>query len=70
MQQIFQAANIVEASLIIGLLEQGSVQAFMNGYYLQGGVGELPASNNVSVWVDDKDVIQAQQLIADYRDQT
>jgi hypothetical protein len=70
MQQIYQAANIIEASIIKGLLEQGGIQASINGYYLQGGVGELPASGTVSVWVDDLQIIQAQQLIADYRDQS
>lgn len=67
MQQIYQAENIFDANIVKGLLEQGGVQVYISGYYLQGGVGELPASGNTSIWVDDDQVTLAQQLIAEYR---
>jgi hypothetical protein len=66
MQQIYQAKNIVDASIVKGLLEQGGVRVYLNGYYLQGGIGELPASGMTSLWVDDQVVTHAKQLIADY----
>ncbi len=66
MQQIYQAQNIVDASIVKGLLEQGGVQVYLNGYYLQGGIGELPASGMASLWVNEQQVTHAKQLIADY----
>ena len=69
MRQIYQAANIVEASIVKGLLEQAGVQTYLNGYYLQGGIGELPATGTASLWIDDHQVTQAQQIIAEYQDQ-
>jgi hypothetical protein len=67
MRQIYQAANIVEASIVRGLLEQGGIRTYLNGYYLQGGVGELPATGTASLWVDDHQTEQAQQIIAEYQ---
>jgi hypothetical protein len=69
MQQIYQAANIVEASIVKGLLEQAGLQAYLNGYYLQGGIGELPATGIASLWVNDHQVEQAQLIIDEYLDQ-
>ena len=67
MQQIYQADNIFDASIVKGLLEQGGVQPYISGYYLQGGVGELPASGNTAIWVDDHQANLALQIIAEYQ---
>ncbi len=69
MQQIYQAANILEASIVKGLLEQADLQAYLNGYYLQGGVGELPASGTASLWVEDHQVEDAKLIIEEYLSQ-
>lgn len=67
MQQIYQAHNIVDAHLVKGLLEQAGITAFVSGYYLHGGVGELPASGMNSLWVHDEHVSLAEQIIADFQ---
>ena len=69
MQQIYQVANIIEASIVKGLLEQAGLETYLNGYYLQGGVGELPATGIASLWVNDHQVEQAQRIIDEYLDQ-
>ncbi|HFD12961.1 MAG TPA: DUF2007 domain-containing protein [Crenotrichaceae bacterium] len=66
MQQIYEADTIVDASIVKGLLEQVGIQVYFSGYYLQGGIGELPASGMTSLWVDDKQVAFARQAIAEY----
>ena len=55
MKIIYRAENIIDANLIKGLLEHEGIQAFVGGSYLQGGVGELPASGLVNVSVADED---------------
>jgi len=66
MQQLYQAQNIVDASIAKGLLEQGGIHVYLSGYYLQGGIGELPASGTLSLWVDDHQLVLGRQLIEDY----
>lgn len=69
MQHIYQAQNIIDASIVRGLLEQGGIEVYMSGYYLQGGVGDLPAAGTILLWVDDNQVELGRQLIAEYLDQ-
>ncbi len=66
MQQIYHAENLIDANIVKGLLEQGGLKVYLGGYYLQGGVGELPAAGMTSLWVEDIDSALAQELIADY----
>ncbi len=66
MQRIYQAENIIEAHLIKGLLEQFGIPAYVNGYYLQGGVGDLPPDSLISVSVEEHDVAAAQAVVEDY----
>jgi len=66
MQQLYQAQNIIDASIAKGLLEQGGIRVYLSGYYLQGGIGELPASGTLSLWVDDHQLVLGRQLIEDY----
>lgn len=70
MQQIYQARNIVDALLVKGLLEQAGVTVFVSGYYLHGGIGELPASGMNTVWVHDEHVSLAEHVIADFQGNT
>ncbi len=66
MQQIFEANDILEASIVKGLLEQCGIKTALNGYYLQGGIGELPLSGLASLWVEDEDAIAARRIVEDY----
>ncbi len=66
MQCIYGANDLIEAHIVKGLLEQQNIDVYIGGYYLQGGVGELPATGNVSVWVADEQLVQASEIIKDY----
>lgn len=67
MKLIFEASDINEAHIVAGMLENAGLQTEVNGFFLQGAVGELPASDFVKVYLlDEADFEQAQQLIAEY----
>lgn len=66
MQTIFTATSITEAELIRGLLEQNGISAHINGQYLQGGIGVLPAVDLIGVSVADELVVDAKNIIEAY----
>ena len=51
MQRVFQAANHIQAHMVMHVLEQAGVHALVQGEYLQSGAGELPLGNLVGVAV-------------------
>ena len=63
---IYHAANSLDANMIKGLLEQYEIRAFIQGEYLQGGMGELPAADLVTVSVDDDNYNEAKKMIAEW----
>ena len=63
MQTIYNAENIIDANLVKDVLEQAGITAFVNGEYLSGAMGELPAQGLVSVSVADSDAEQAADII-------
>ena len=66
MQKIYDAENTMDASIVKGLLEEHEIPAFINGQYLQGGIGELPVSGIVSVSVPHQHAENAKQIVKDY----
>ncbi len=66
MQRIYDASDLIEASIIKGLLEQQHIKVYVSGFYLQGGVGEIPPAGNTSIWVDDEDANQASKIVRTY----
>ena len=66
MRKVYSAQNPVEAHIIRGLLEQQGIVARVNGEYLQGGIGELPLIDLVTVSVADEDYRQAVDIIEDF----
>ena len=68
MKRVFQATDIIEASIVKGLLESNGVFAHVSGFYLQGGIGELPPTGNTAIWVEDDDYVKAQRIIEEYQD--
>ena len=60
---IYHAANSLDANMIKSLLEQCHIRAFIQGEYLQGGMGELPAADLVTVSVDDENFTEAKKMI-------
>jgi len=66
MQRIYDANNLIEAHILKGLLEQQYIDVYVGGFYLQGGIGELPVSGNVSIWVANEQAEQAAEIIKEY----
>jgi len=65
MKVIYNAENIIDANLVKGILEQSGLHPFVNGSFLQGGIGELPASGLITVAVPDQEAEQAQKIVKD-----
>lgn len=63
---VFEAATGLEAHMVLNLLQQQGVEGRVEGEYLQGGVGELPAGSVVRVVVADEDGARARSIIAEW----
>lgn len=66
MQLIYTAKDILEAHILKGFLEQRGIEVHISGYYLQGGIGELPVSGTVNIWVADEHVAAARSALDEY----
>jgi hypothetical protein len=66
MQRVYQAANHIQAHMVMHILQQAGVPAHVQGEYLQSGAGELPLGNLVGVVVADEDVAVAREIISDW----
>ncbi|GGX21406.1 putative signal transducing protein [Undibacterium macrobrachii] len=66
MQTIYQASNNIEAHMVKNMLEQHEINAFIEGEFLQGGVGDLPAHNLVRILVAESDFANANQIIDEW----
>ena len=66
MIKVYSASNITEAHIVKGMLEANGIEAYVDGFYLQGGIGELATMDFVSVSVDDEDEALAREIIDDY----
>jgi hypothetical protein len=66
MQRVFMASHAIEAHMILHLLEQSGIEGHVEGEYLQGGVGDLPAAGLVHVVVPDERAGDARAIIRDW----
>lgn len=66
MKLIFRATNILEAHIVAGLLDAHGINSHVGGHYLQGAVGDLPASDFAHVFVEDEQAAAAKKLVSDY----
>jgi len=66
MVNVFSAKSSIEAELIKNLLAQHGIEAHVSGYYLQGGIGELPVFDLIQVQVAEDDEQAALKVIHDY----
>jgi hypothetical protein len=66
MKQVYQAANNIQAHMVMHVLEQAGVHALVQGEFLQSGAGELPLGGLVAVAVADEDVAIAREIIEDW----
>ncbi|HEU4855871.1 MAG TPA: DUF2007 domain-containing protein [Rhodanobacteraceae bacterium] len=53
MRVVYHAEGIVDAHLVKDALENAGIPAFVNGEYLIGGMGQLPARDFISVSVPE-----------------
>ena len=63
MRTLYEPSNALEAHMLHDLLKQEGIFSRVDGAYLQGGVGELPASGFVRLVVDDADYDRARSVI-------
>jgi hypothetical protein len=66
MQRVYQAANHIQAHMVMHVLQQAGIDAHVQGEVLQSGAGELPLGNLVAVAVPDEDVALAREIIEDW----
>jgi Putative prokaryotic signal transducing protein len=62
----YRAANTADAHLIRQMLEAEGIPAFIQGEYLQGAVGELPANTEIFVRVSDDNYDAARAVVAEW----
>lgn len=65
MKVAYHAANVIDAQLVVDLLAAAGIPAHVQGSYLSGGIGELPAGELVRVWVATDQLAEARQLLAE-----
>lgn len=63
MRTLYEPSNALEAQMLHDLLKQEGIFSRVDGAYLQGGVGELPASGFVRLVVDEADYERARSVI-------
>ena len=63
MKTVYEAANAIEAHMLQDLLRQEHIEADVQGAYLTGGIGELPAAGLVRLTVEDEDYTPAREII-------
>jgi hypothetical protein len=64
MKTVCEAANVIEAHLMLGLMRQEGLEAQLLGEHLQGAIGLLPVSGLLRLVVeDDADLARAQALV-------
>lgn len=63
MKTLYEPANALDASMLQDLLRQSGIETRVDGAYLQGGVGELPASGFIRLRVEDADYGRAREII-------
>lgn len=53
MRTVYHAESIVDAHLVKDALDHAGIPSFINGEYLTGGIGQLPARDFLTVSVPD-----------------
>jgi hypothetical protein len=66
MKIVYRAGDITEAEIIKGMLLASDIEAYVSGYYLQGGIGETSPLDLAKVHVADEDYESARELLREY----
>jgi hypothetical protein len=70
MKLVYSAANIMDAQIKKDHLESAGIEVIVQGEYLTGAIGELPADTYPTVWVvDDADESRAKAMLEALADQ-
>lgn len=63
MKVVYHAASVIDAQLVVDLLAAAGVPAHVQGSYLSGAIGELPAGEMVRVWVASGQWTEAKAIL-------
>ena len=66
-QRIHEPADLMEAQMLMSMLNSEGIAVYLQGADLVGGMGELPAMGLLGLMVDDEHVQHARELIASYQ---
>ena len=66
MRRIYEPQNLMEAELLLGMLDNEGIYARLDGRDLVGGTGELPALGLLGLTVADDQARHARALIEAY----
>lgn len=64
---IYHAANSLDANMIKGLLAQFNIPSYIQGELLQGGFGELPMADLVTVSVVNEHASEAKKIVDEWQ---
>lgn len=70
MQRIHEPVDLIEAQMLISMLNSEGISVHLQGVDLIGGMGELPALGLLGLMVDDQHAIRARELIVEYQQAT
>jgi hypothetical protein len=63
MRVVYEPANIIDAHLVKGVLEQAGIPVYLRGEFLIGGIGELPVSGMLALCVPEICEIEARGIL-------
>lgn len=63
MKTLYEASNSLEAHMLLNLLEMEGFSVRIDGEFLQGGMGELPAAGLVRVMVAEEHYEAAKEVV-------
>ncbi len=66
MRRIYEPENLLEAEMLIGMLDSEGIDALLVGGDLLGGIGELPLHGLLGLAVSDEQADYARELITAY----
>ncbi|MEF9899206.1 MAG: DUF2007 domain-containing protein [Pseudomonas sp.] len=66
MQRIYEPESLLEAEMLIGMLESEGVKVHLIGRDLMGAMGDLPMQGLLALAVADDHAEYARQMIAAY----
>ncbi|TDF84600.1 putative signal transducing protein [Pseudomonas sp. H9] len=66
MQRIYEPESLLEAEMLMGMLDSEGIQVHLIGRDLMGAIGDLPMQGLLGLAVADEQAEYARQLIAAY----